>query len=152
MRMSEPERMALTLRLLGTADQPGPLDSGWVVRTLAGTRQTLKRWRDRGIPPDRIDDVLEAVSEILPGTTEKEPPWVGRLEGRLIELRENQDRVAQSAATDVVTALAGPVREQWAARIAETLADIPTQSDEAPDDQPGTGAPGGATPTALEPS
>ena len=87
--------------------------------------------------------------------TAKEPPepeWVGRLEGRLIELRENQDRVAKIAARGVVTALADPVREQWATRIAERLADTPTQSDEASDDQPGTEAPGGASPTALEPS
>ena len=95
MRMSDPERRALTLRLLGTAETPGPLDAGWVVRTLAGTRQTLKRWRDGGIPPDRIDDVLEAVGGILPDKT-KEPPEPAWLEGLVREIRMNREAIREA--------------------------------------------------------
>lgn len=108
--MSDTERRALALRLFGSGKpgEPGPLDPGWVVERLAGSRQTLSRWRKVGIPPDRIEEVLEAVAEILPGT-EKEPPepaWVGRLEARLIELRRNQDVVARAATQRAVEALA----------------------------------------------
>lgn len=155
MRMSDTERRELTLRLLGTADAPGPIDGAWVVRTLAGTRQTLKRWRDGGIPPDRIDDVLEAVREVLPNTTKEppEPDWVGRLDEKVDSILANQQTiiarqgtVGQEMAGKVIEALAPLERLQAVEQLAEWLATLPPPSVEAPHDSPDTEVPGTAEP------
>ena len=116
------------------------------------SEDVVQRWKKAQKPDPRAVDKLAEVLGIRPDT-ENEPPepaWVGRLEARLIELRENQDRVAQEAAAGVVTALAPPVREQWAARIEETLDDIPKRSDEAPAGSPDTEGLGGEVPQGPE--
>ena len=99
--MSDRDRHSLSLRLFGSGkrgEDPGPLDAGWVVRHLAGTRQTLKRWRERGIPPDRVDDVLQAVAEVTGTPKEAPPEWVGRLEEKLDTIEE---RVTRSVTLDL---------------------------------------------------
>ena len=114
-----------------------------VGEALGVSAQTVINWSEGKHPSQtRLDQIraLYGLPVASPGTTKEaaEPEWVQRLEDRLIELRENQDRVAQEAAAGVVTALTPPVREQWAARIEARLADIPTQSDEAPAGSPDT--------------
>ena len=108
--MSDTERRALALRLFGSGrpGEPGPLDPGWVVERLAGSRQTLSRWRKVGIPPDRVEEVLEAVAEILPGTTKEAAPpeWAERLEAKVDRLLVGQTTVAEAMVERAITALA----------------------------------------------
>ena len=87
--MTDSERRALAVRLFGTGkkgEPPGPLDAGWAVAHLTGSRTTLMRWRERGIPPDRLDDVLEAVGLVLGITKEApRPEWAEGLESRVAD-------------------------------------------------------------------
>ena len=87
------------------------------MRTLAGTRQTLKRWRDAGIPPDRLEDVLDAVAGILPNTTKEAAPpeWAERLIRKVDSIYARQDTIlerqiemARRASRSVIEALGSP--------------------------------------------
>ena len=113
------------------------------------TERQVRRWVTGDTPMPGW--AKRAVDELM-GTTKEaaEPVWVQRLESRLIELRENQDRVAQEAAAGVVTALTPPVREQWAARIEAMLDDTPKQSGEAPAGSPDTEGLGDEVPQGPE--
>jgi hypothetical protein len=103
------------LRLFGTGvkgEPHGPMDPQWVVTHLAGTRQTLKRWRAVGIPPDRLDDVIAAVHGLLPDIQKDAAPSLTRrlvagvmaLERRA-EITPEELAAAQVAATDLESEL-----------------------------------------------
>lgn len=88
--MTTAERKELALRLFGTGEKgkPGPIDSGWITaKLMKRNRMTLKRWRENGIPADRLEEVIETLRAILPGT-EKEaaPSMTGRLVAGVIAL------------------------------------------------------------------
>lgn len=140
--MSDTERHALTLRLLGTGkkgEPPGPLDSGWVVQHLAGTRTTLQRWRSRGIPQDRLDDVLEAVRNALDITKEAAPSEEGAAEELLRRWLGDQSPPWATALTESILnavrvdrlAFLDQAAEQYAA-LAELLRDADSDDAEPP--------------------
>ena len=120
MRMSDPARRALALRLFGSGkkgEPPGPLDAGWVVAHLAGTRTTLMRWRQNGIPPDRVEDVLIAIRAVLPETeTEAAPSVTRRLLAGVIALEKKAGvspaelESAQDSATAIEAAMEADAR------------------------------------------
>jgi hypothetical protein len=68
------DRQALARRLLGTGKEPGPLDAGWVKRQFGITGTALMNWRKRGIPRDRVDEVMEVLAAVLPADTKSAPP------------------------------------------------------------------------------
>lgn len=87
--MSDTERRDLALRLFGTGksgEAPGPIDAGWAAAHLTGTRQTLKRWRETGIPVDRVEDVMDALRDVLPEITKEAAPITRRLLAGVIAL------------------------------------------------------------------
>lgn len=135
--MSDPERRALALRLFGTGvkgEPHGPLDPQWVVTHLAGSRQTLKRWRASGIPQDRIEDVVEAVQGLVADTTKEAAPpeWAERLEAKVDQL--------------VIGAIADPVQRETVRRLAARLGVLPKPSVEGFDDLPDMGGQGASVP------
>ncbi len=146
------ESLAETVRAL-VKRHGGPTAVGDLV---GAHRLTVNRWMKGDIGIDKLGLLAEKLDEPItvhfgPDTETEaaEPSWVQRLEARLIDLRENQERVAKIAARGVVTALGDSTREAWADRIAERWAESPTQSDEASEDRteptvdPGAGTPEG---------
>jgi hypothetical protein len=128
-RMSDPERRLLALRLFGSGvkgEPHGPMDPQWVVTHLAGTRQTLRRWRQVGIPPDRLDEVIAAVHGLLPDIQKDAAPSMTRrllagvmaLENRAVITPEELQRATSDAAQFETQAL--DVDRRLAAELAET--------------------------------
>ena len=146
-------RIAWTHRLIGTDPKPegsdwresgkyvGVLDAGWVKRTfgqegkpLTGT--ALSYWRKKGIPLEHLPRMIEELQALLPDT-EKEPPWVGRLQAKVDSILANQGRLALLIRQPPVTVK--PDERLAVQYLRELLAGIPPQPVE--DSPEGDGSP-----------
>ena len=98
--------------------------------------ETLNRWvRDEKEFPAMVERIvfeLFGISE----TTQKEPPWVGRLEGKLDQLSEQRAEVVDDAIKRLVASLAPPERVADVEALAAELRRVPPPSGEEPPETP----------------
>ena len=101
------------------------------------SHRTVRRWVEGDAIPDAA--WTRAILDVMGITKEAAPPeWAERLEAKVDQL--------------VIGAIVDPEHREVVRRLAARLGVLPKPSSEGFDDLPGTGAPGGAAPTALEPS
>ena len=137
-----PERQALAHLLIGKTD--GILRPRFYEHLVEGDRMKLKRWRDSGMPEEKLDELLEQLQKLIgpalgiPRKDEKSPPaWA---EG-LIEqtVRRVLDDKAMDALLDRAQERAEVLRGQQASDHDVNPASQHRQDDDAsnarPDDQ-----------------
>jgi hypothetical protein len=120
------------------------------------SERTVQRWKSGTTKPKPQD--IDAIRRLV-GATEKEPPWVGRLQqtvdsihARQDEIMDRQAEIADSASRKLIEALGSPELLEWAQRIGERTAVPPSQSDEGSGGRSGGAAPGTRVLRDQEPS
>ena len=120
------DRKALAEQLLGTGKKPGPLDAGWVKSEFGISGTSLMNWRKRGIPRDRLDDVLKALRNFLPADAKKPRP--DEPDGAMSALLERWDSKkappwAEGLTTQIMRAIEGSRKRDIQTAIVEALAE-----------------------------
>lgn len=154
---SDPARKALAAYVKPLVERHGgPQKVGDAV---GAHRITVNRWTKGDIGIDKLALLAEKLDEPITVRfapdieIEAAPPgWAERLEAKVDAIYERQMVVGTEMAGRVIEALQSPGLAEWAQRIGERLAELPSQSSEASADQPEESAPGIAARREQEPS